>query len=58
MIYFLLEAAKSGQSMIRILSDDTDVIVLLGYWMNRADLRCKLQMERWDGSVLDTHAMC
>ena len=45
---FLLEAAKSGQNVICILSDDTDVFVLLAYWVNRADLQCKVQIERWE----------
>ena len=44
--------------MTCILSDDTDVFVLLLYWVNRADMQCKVQMERWDGSVLDTNATC
>ena len=55
---FLLEAAKSGQKVICILSDDTDVFVLLAYWVNWTDLQCKVQMERWDGSVLDINAIC
>ena len=49
MISFVLEEAKPGQSVIRVLSDDTDVFILLVYWVNRAALRCKVQMERWDG---------
>ena len=40
------------------LSVDTDVFVLLLYWVTRADMQCKIQMERWDGSVLDTNATC
>ena len=55
---FLLVAAKSGQNVICILRDDTDVFVLLAYWVNRADLQCKVQVERWDGSVLDINAIC
>ena len=36
-----------------MLSDDTDMFVLLVYWVYRADLEllCKLQMERWDRTV-------
>ena len=34
----MLEAAKSGSSVIRVLSDDTDVFGLLVYWVNRAKL--------------------
>ena len=33
------------------------MFVLLAYWMNRADLQCKVQMKRWDGSVLDINAI-
>ena len=55
---FLLEAAKSGQNVICILRDDTDVFVLFAYWVNRAALQCKVKMERWDGSVLDINAIC
>ena len=58
MVAFLLEAAQVSQSMTRILSDDTDVFGLLAYWVNPADLQCKVQMEHWDGSVLDITATC
>ena len=62
----LLEAAKYSQSVICILSDDTDVFVLFAYWVNPADfifaifltLQCNVQMERWDGPVLDINATC
>lgn len=58
MVSFVLEAAKSGDPVVRVVSDDTDVFVLLVYWVKRAELRCKVQMERWDGSVLDINATC
>ena len=45
MVSFLLVAAKSGQSVIRILSDETDVFILLAYLVNRTDLQCKIQMQ-------------
>ena len=56
-VTIVLEATKSDQSVIRVLSDDIDVLVLLAYWLNRADMHCKVQMERWDGSVLDINAI-
>ena len=34
------------------------MFVLLAYWVNRAELQCKVQMECWDGSVLDINAIC
>ena len=44
--------------MTCILNVDTDVFVSLLFWVNRADMQCKVQMECWDGSVLDTNAAC
>ena len=44
--------------MIRVLSDDTDVFVLPIYWVFRRQLKCKIQMERWDRTVLDINATC
>ena len=56
--FLLLKAAKSSQNVICILRDDTDAFVLLAYWVNRADLQCNVQMECWDGSVLDINTIC
>ena len=58
MVSFVLEAAKSGQSLIHVLSDNTDVFVLLVYWVNWANVQRKIQMEHWGGSVLDINATC
>ena len=58
MISYVLQAASQGQNVIRVLSDDTDVFVLLVYWVYQAELQCKVQMERWDGTVLDINATC
>ena len=61
MISYVLRAANSGNSVVRVLCDDTDVFVLLVYWvywMYREKLECKVQMERWDGTVLDINATC
>ncbi len=46
--------------MICVLSDDTDVYVLLVYWVYQADLEllCKVQMKRCDGTVLNINATC
>ena len=30
----------------------------LVYWVYRADLQCKVQVEHWDGTVLDINATC
>ena len=53
-------AANFSKNVIHVLSDDTDVLVLLIYWVGlfREKLKCKVQMERWDGTVLDNNATC
>ena len=56
MISYVLQAANYSTSVIRVLSDDTDVFILLVYRVHQASLQCKVQMERWDGAVLDTNA--
>ena len=38
MVAYLLEASDSGKKVIRILSDDTDVLVLLLYWVWKREL--------------------
>lgn len=58
MISHMLQAAESGKGTIRILSDDTDVFVLLVYWVWKAELRSRVQMERWDGAVIDINTTC
>ena len=45
MISYLLMAAEFGTRVIRILSDDTDVFVLLVYWVYRYDIQATVQME-------------
>ena len=58
MVCYVLKAAENGKRVIHVLSDDTDVFVLLVYWVYRADLEllCKVQMERWDRTVLYINA--
>jgi hypothetical protein len=58
MISYVLQAANSGKGVICVLSDDTDMFVLLVYWVYQAYLQFKVQMERWDGTVLDINATC
>ena len=58
MIAYLLQAAESGQSIIRILTDDTDVFVLLVYWVWKMQLHSAVHMERWNGVVIDINATC
>ena len=59
-ISYMLQAADDGCHVVRVLSDDTDIFVLLVYWTWRCDLQDRLavQMEKWDGVVLDVNATC
>ena len=45
MILYLLMAAEFGTRVICILLDDTDVFVLLVYWVYRYDIQATVQME-------------
>ena len=58
MISYLLQECDFNRQVIRILSDDTDVFVLLLYWVYRKSIQVEVQMERWDGSVWDINATC
>ena len=48
----MLHAAVDGVQTIRILSDDTDVFVLV-YWTSR--MRVVDNMEKWNDDVLDVN---
>ena len=56
LISYMLHAASSGAQTVRILSDDTDVFVLLVYWAWKAEVSCHVQMEKWVWSVLNINA--
>ena len=58
MIAYTLKSAENGKSVIRILTDDTDVFVLLVYWVWKMQLHSAVQMERWNGVVIDINATC
>ena len=51
----MLRAAADGAQTIRILSDDTDVFIFLVYWTSRMRVVAKIQMEKWNGDVLDVN---
>ena len=50
---YMLKAVAEDAQTIRILSDDTDVFVLLVYSTSRMRVVAKIQMEKWNGDVLD-----
>ena len=59
-ISYALQAVGEGKNVVRVLCDDTDVCVLLAFWMLRNQLvdKCQMQMERRDGAVLNINQMC
>ena len=59
-ISYMLQAAYDGCHVVRVLRDDTDILLLLVYWTWRCDLQDRLavQMEKWDGVVLDGNSTC
>ena len=58
MIAYMLQAAEFGKDIIRILSDDTDVFVMLVYWVWKMQLHCSVQMEHWNGVFVNINASC
>ena len=50
---YMLKAVAAGAQTTRIFSDDTDVFVLLEYWTSRMRVVAKIQMEKWNGDILD-----
>lgn len=46
LVSYMLHAASGGAHTVRILSDDTDVFVLLVYWCWKAGISCSVQMEK------------
>ena len=52
-ISYVLQAVGSGNNVVRILCDDTDMFVLLVFWMWRNQLvdKCQLRMERCSTST-------
>ena len=51
----MLHAAVDGVQTIRILSDYTDVFVLVVYWTSRMQVVDNIQMEKWNGDALDVN---
>ena len=54
-IFYRIDEANSGQIMISVLTEDTDVFVLLVCWVYREDMECKMQMERVTVSAAAWH---
>lgn len=50
---YMLKTVADGVQTMRILSDDTDIFVLLVYWTSRIQITAKIQLEKLNGDVLD-----
>jgi len=51
-IVYLIDVTNFGKIMIRIITEDTDVVVLLVCCVYREEVECEMQMERWDMIML------
>ena len=52
MVSFMIDAVRDGKKVICILSDDTDVFVILIFWVRKLSIKALVQAEQWDGTVL------
>ena len=52
----VIEYSRTHASTIRVLTNDTDVFVLLVYFVLKHDIQCSIEMEKWDGKILDINA--
>ena len=46
------DAVRDGKKVIRILSNDTDVFVILIFWVRKLSIKALVHMEKWDRTVL------
>lgn len=53
MVSYMIQAVREGKRSVRIVSDDTDVFVLLVYWVRKVNICALVQMEKWNGTVID-----
>ena len=53
MVSFMIDAVRDGKKVIRILSGDTDVFVILIFWVRKLSIKALVQMRKWDGTVLN-----
>ena len=56
MCSYILETAASSAETVRIVCDDTDLVVVLVYRTWRNTIGKNIHMENWDGTVLDIRA--
>ncbi|KAH3748405.1 hypothetical protein DPMN_182850 [Dreissena polymorpha] len=56
-VSYMFACAKSNQGVVRVLSDDTDIFILLVYWVYRANVQCRVQMKGLDMLKLNPKCM-
>ena len=52
-ISYLLEAARNGKTIVRVISVDTEVFVLLIFWVWRLHMIAHVQLDRWRWAILN-----
>ena len=55
-ISYMLRFAAAGASVILIVCDDSDVFILAVYWMWNKQVKCHVQFEMCDHTMLDVNA--
>ena len=56
LISYMLRSLAAWAKVICLLCDDSDVFTLAVYWMWKKHVQCHVQVEKWDGTVLDVNA--
>ena len=56
MIAYMLQDAEFGKDVIRILSKDTNIVVMLVYRFSKMQLQCSVQMELSKCGLVDINA--
>jgi len=55
--FYLIDAANSGVSMIRVFTENTGGFILMVCWVYREEMEFNVQMGRWHVTVL-YHSIC
>ena len=56
LVSYMPHASNGGAQQTRIVSDDTDMFVLLLYWPWKANVMEEIQIQKWDGDILKSTA--
>ena len=56
-VSFMVDALRAGKMVIRIVIDETDVIVILIFWVWKLSIKALAQMEQWAGTVLHINSI-